>query len=59
MSGPIFKTDDGDWIYPTGGNLGIDSNGDMVMRLSDNLAMDLDSGEIHLTTAWNDGDDEP
>ena len=56
MSKPIFDMNDGDFIFLSG-NMGIDSDGDMMMRMSDNMAMDMDSGEIHFVSSWNDDDD--
>lgn len=34
-----------------------DSDGNMMMRMSDNMAMDMDSGELHLTSSWDDDDE--
>ena len=56
MSKPIFDMNDGDFIFSSG-DIGIDSDGDMMMRMSDNMAMDMDSGEIHFVSSWNDDDD--
>lgn len=33
-------------------------DGDYAFSISDNMAMDLDSGDIHFTSSWNDDDDE-
>ena len=33
MRNPIFDYDDGDFIYQTSGNMGIDSDGDLHMRM--------------------------
>ncbi len=46
MEKPIFDLEDGDFIFLSG-NLGFDSDGNMMMRMSDNMAMDMDSGELH------------
>lgn len=56
MSKPIFDLDDSDFIFSTSGNIGYDSEGNMMVRMSDNMAMDMDSGEFHLISSW--GDDE-
>ena len=52
----IFDYDDGDIIY-SGGNIGFDSDGDMMMRMGDGLAMDMDTGELHIVSGWDDDDD--
>ena len=30
----------------------------MMMRMGDNMAMDMESGELHMVSNWNDDDDE-
>ena len=57
MPKPIFDVDDGDFIFSTG-KFGVDSDGDMMMRIGDNLAMDMDSGDIHFVTSWDDAKDD-
>ena len=58
MRNPIFDYGDGDLIFQTGSNLGIDSDGDMYMRMGDNMSMNMDTGELHLTSSWKDDDDD-
>ena len=29
-----------------------------MMRMGDNMAMDMDSGELHMVSSWDDDDDE-
>ena len=42
--------------------MGFDSDGNMMMRMSDNMAMDMDSGDIHFVSSWSrdqsDDDDD-
>ena len=33
-------------------------DGDFGMTISDNMAMDMDSGDIHFISGWSDDDDE-
>lgn len=40
------------------GGVAFDSDGDMMIRMSDHMAMDLDSGDIHFTSSWEDEDEE-
>lgn len=54
----IFDYDDGDYAFSTSDNMAIDSEGDLLLRMSDNIAMELDSGDIHFTSSWKDDDDE-
>ena len=53
---PIFDFEDGDFIFNTG-NIGFDSDGDMMIRISDNMAFDLETGDIHITSSWKDDKD--
>ena len=56
--GNIFDFNDGDFIFSTSGNLGIDTNGDLNMRMGDHMSMDLNTGELHLNTGWKSNYDE-
>ena len=58
MSKPIFDMVDGDYIFSTSGNMGFDSDGNMMTRISDNMAMDMDSGELHFVSSWDDDDED-
>ena len=58
MRRPIFNISNGDFIYPLSDNFGFDSNGDYHMRMGDHMSMDLDSGEIHYNSGW-ENDDHP
>ena len=44
--------------HPVSDNMAIDSDGDLLMRMSDNLSMNLESGEVHYTSSWDQDDDE-
>ena len=58
MCNPIFDYDDGDFIYQTSSNMGIDSDGDLHMRMGDNMSMDMDTGELHFNSGWKNDDDD-
>ena len=58
MSKLIFDMDDGDYIFASSGRFGFDSDGSMMMRMSDNMAMDMDSGEIHFVHSWDCDEDD-
>ena len=39
--------------------MAINSDGDLFMLMADNMAMDIDSGELHIISDWsNDEDDD-
>ncbi len=59
MCDPIFDYDNGEYIYHTSSNMGYDSNGDLHMRMGDNMSMNMETGELHITSSWkNDEDDD-
>ena len=58
MSKQILDFDDGDLIFTTSGNIGFDSDGNMMMKMSDNMALDMDSGEIHFVSSWDEDKDD-
>lgn len=39
-------------------NMAIDSDGNMMMRMGDNMALDMDSGELHIISSWEDEDED-
>jgi len=58
MHNPIFDFDNGDYIFPTSDTMGMDSDGDIYMRMNDNTCIDMDTGDIHFTSGWDDEDED-
>ena len=59
MGKHFFDFEDGDFANSISGNMAIDSDGDLLMRMWDNMAMDMDSGELHIISGLsNDEDDD-
>lgn len=58
MNKKIFDYDDSDFAYTISNNMAIDSNGDMLMRMGDNMAMDMVTGDLHFISSWSDGEDD-
>ena len=58
MRNPIFDYDDGDLILPVSDNMGIDSNGHINYRIGDNLSVDMETGQLHITSNWKTDDDD-
>ena len=59
MGKHFFDYDNGDFAHTLSDNIAIDSNGNLMTRMGDNMAMDMDSGELHIVSGWpNDEDDE-
>jgi len=38
--------------------MAIDSDSNLLMRISNNMAMDMDSGELHSISNWFDDEDD-
>ena len=58
MSKRFFDYEDSDFAMSISDNMAIDSNGDLMMRMGNNMAMDMDTGDIHLVSSWSDDDDD-
>lgn len=52
----FFDYDDGDFGYQLSDDMGMDSDGNLMMRMGDNMAMDMDSGDLHIVSGWDDDD---
>lgn len=52
MSDPIFPLDTWEPCFPVDENVAVDLNGHFKMRVGENMAMDMDTGEMHFTTPW-------
>ena len=53
----FFDIFNGKFGFEMSDNLGMDSDGNMMMCVGDNMAMDMDSGEMHMVSGWDDDDD--
>ena len=54
----FFDVSEGKFGFDFSDDMGMDSDGNMMMRVGDNMAMDMDSGELHFVSGWNDDDDD-
>lgn len=50
---PIFDLDDDDFVFPLSNDMAMDSNGDLMIRLGSNMALDLESGDLHMVMGWD------
>ncbi len=53
---PIFDLDD-DFVFPLSNDMAMDSNRDLMIRLGSNMALDLESGDLHMVMGW-DGEED-
>ncbi|MBP5283231.1 MAG: hypothetical protein J6Y93_01005 [Treponema sp.] len=54
----ILNMDDGDIIVPVGNGLGMDSEGDLHMRVGEHMSMNMNNGDLHMVSNWEDDDPE-
>lgn len=58
MNRIIFDYDDGDLAHAISDNMAITSDGDLLMRMGDNTAMDMATGDLHFISDWFDEEDD-
>lgn len=47
MRKDLFDYDSGNFVHTISNNMAMDSDGDFLMRMGDNTALDMDSGDLH------------
>ena len=57
MCAAIFDYNDNDFIMPFDNKMGMDSKGNLMRRLDDYVAMDMNSGKFHYTSPWPEDND--
>lgn len=58
MGKHFFDYEDGDFAHTLSDNMAIDSGGDMLMRMGDNMVMDMETGDLHFISGWSNDDDD-
>lgn len=53
----LFDYKDGDFIHILPNGMAMDSDGNLMMKLFDNMAMDMDSGDIYMVSSWPSDDE--
>ena len=53
----IFDFEDGEFINKISDDIGIDFDGHTHLKIGNNMSMDLEDGNIHLTSNWNAEED--
>ena len=53
----FFDYEDGDFIHILSDSIAMDSDGHMMTRMGDSMALDMDSGELHIISGWLDDED--
>ena len=58
MSRNFFDYDEGDFAYTISDNMAIDSDGDLLMRMGDNMALAMVTGALHFISGWSDDEED-
>lgn len=54
----VFDHDDIDFVYPISDQMALAPDGGLLMWMGHHIAMDMDSGELHIIFAWSYDDTE-
>ena len=54
----MLDYNDGDMLCQTSDNIAMDMEGHLMSRVADNMARDLDTGEIHLISSWSSDEED-
>ena len=57
MCNQFFDYNEGDFVMSISDNMAMDSNGDLMLRMGNHMAMDMDTGDIHVISLWPDDDE--
>ncbi|MEF2766074.1 MAG: hypothetical protein U0N43_12430 [Mediterraneibacter sp.] len=58
MNKNFFNYDDGDFVHTISDNTAIDSDDNLLIRMGDNMATDMVTGDLHFVSGWSDNEDE-
>ena len=58
MSRSFFDMEDGDMCYSISDDMAMDSDGNLMLRMGSGMAMDMDSGELHIVSSWEDEEED-
>lgn len=53
----IFDYESRDFIHTLSDSMTMNPDGNLMVKLSDNRAMDMDSGDIHIVSSWPSDDE--
>ena len=54
----MLDYNDGDMLCQTSDNIAMDMEGHLMSRVSDNMSLYLDTGEIHLISSWSSDEED-
>ena len=53
----IFDYEDADFLHVISGEMAVDTDGNPMIRMGDSLAVDMDTGDLHMISSWPDDDE--
>lgn len=53
----LFDHKDEDYAQTISDNMAMNSDGDLMLCMGEHMAMELDSGELHLVSEWSDDEE--
>ncbi len=54
----LYDFESGEIAHIISENMAIDGKGKLLIRMGDNMAMNMDTGNIHIVSDWDDDDDD-
>ena len=53
----IFNFTKSEFLFDSGDDMAMDTEGHIYVRVSEDCAMDLESGELNFTSGWDNDED--
>ena len=58
MNKNFFNYNDRVFLHTISDNTAIDSDDNLLIRMGDNMATDMVTGDLHFVSGWSDNEDE-
>ncbi len=58
MNRSFLDYESGSFARPISDNMAVDYEGNYLMRMGDSMALDMETGDMHMITSWPDDEDE-
>lgn len=58
MKTVFLDFENGEMCQPISDNMAMSSNGDLLMRMFDNMALNLETGDIDFISSWEEEDED-
>ena len=50
----VFDYEDADFLHVISGEMAVYTDGNPMIRMGDSLAVDMDTGDLHMISSWPD-----